>query len=438
MPHEPSGGMVDQPPLAMTDRQRVKAILAGSSGNLIEWYDFYVYAFTSLYFSAAFFPQSDRVVQVIATSAIFAVGFLLRPLGGWYFGRLADRRGRRHAIVASVLLMGAGSLLIAVLPTYAQIGTAAPILLLAGRMLQGFSTGGQYGTVATYLSEISGEKRRGFFSSFQYVTLVGGQLAASGMVLVLQLTLSDEAMQTFGWRIAFVVGGLGAALILLLRHHMDEPVKGRQTHQDAGSLRELKRHIPALLCVVGLTAGGSLIFYTFTTYMQKFLVLTAGMDKAVATTVVTSALIPFMLAQPLFGALADRIGRRNNLILFGVLSLLTTVPLLQALERVQSPTQATWLVLFGLLVSAFYTSISGLFKAELFPVHIRALAVGLSYGVANALFGGTAESVALAFKQSGMESTFYWYVSAVCGVSLVTAVAMRDSRKHNQLDDVRT
>lgn len=420
----------------LSQAQRIRAIIAGSAGNLIEWYDFYIYAFTALYFSSAFFPKSDPLAQVMATSGIFAVGFLVRPLGGWFFGRLADRRGRQHAMVVSILMMGAGSLLIAVLPGYAQAGAFAPALLLIGRMVQGFSTGGQYGTAATYLSEIAGANKRGFYASFQYVTLVGGQLAATGMVLLLQSLLDDSAMRAYGWRIGFLVGAFGALLILLYRHHMHETSSAQRRTDSAGSLRELSKHWPAVLCVLGLTAGGSVSFYTFTTYMQKYLVLTAGMDKALATTVMSAALIPFMLVQPAFGALADKIGRRNNLILFGALSTLLTVPLLSALAGVTNAYAAFGLVLTGLLVSAFYTAISGLFKAELFPIHVRALGVGLSYGIGNAIFGGTAESVALAFKGAGHESRFYWYVTAICAVSLITAVLMRDSRKSNSLSDV--
>lgn len=419
----------------ISSEKRIRSVLAGSSGNLIEWYDFYIYAFTSLYFSEKFFPNDDPLVQLFATSAIFALGFFLRPLGGWYFGRLADRKGRSHAIVISVLMMGVGSILIGILPTYDQIGIAAPALLLIGRMIQGFSTGGQYGTVATYLSEVAIAGRRGFFASFQYVTLVGGQLLAAGVVLILQMTLSEQQMQDFGWRIAFLIGGLGAGLILLLRNHMHEPAPSEGRHERAGHMGELRHHIPALLCVFGLTAGGSVMFYTFTTYMQKLLVLSAGMNKAVATTVVMSALIPFMFVQPLFGALADRIGRRNNLIIFGLLSVVATVPLLNGLAGTSDPVIATGLVLTGLLVAAFYTSISGLFKAELFPVHIRALAVGLSYGIANALFGGTTETVALAFKQWSMDGAFYWYVAAICAVSLCTSLMMPDARRHSLLNE---
>ena len=423
------------PKSGISTAQRMKAIIAGSAGNLIEWYDFYVYAFTALYFSSAFFPQSDPLVQVMSTSGIFAVGFIMRPIGGWFFGRFADRYGRQKGMVVSVMAMGAGSLLIAVLPTYAQVGALAPALLLFGRMIQGFSTGGQYGTAATYLSEIAGPRNRSFFASFQYVTLIGGQLCATGIVLLLQHLLPESAMKAYGWRIGFAVGALGAIMILLFRDTMRETSSAETRHKDAGSMKELFKHMPAFFCVLGLTAGGSLSFYTFTTYMQKYLVLTVGMDKGLATSIMSAVLIPFMLAQPLFGALADRIGRRNNLILFGLFSTLLTMPLLTALATVSSAKAAFGLVLVGLLVSAFYTSISGLFKAELFPVHVRALGVGLSYGVGNAIFGGTAENVALAFKSAGNESYFYWYVTGICAVSLVTALVMKDTRKFNALAD---
>lgn len=420
----------------LTHAGRVRAIVAGSAGNLIEWFDFYVYAFTALYFSPEFFPKSDPLAQVIATSGIFAVGFLLRPIGGWYFGRYADRHGRQRAMVVSVLMMGAGSLLIAILPTYAEAGALAPAMLLLGRMIQGFSTGGQYGTAATYLSEIAVAGRRGFYSSFQYVTLIGGQLLATALVLLLQHLLSPAQMQGYGWRIAFAAGAVGAMLFLFLRHQMPETTTPAQRGAGAGTMAELGRHVPAFLTVLGLTAGGSLFFYTFTTYMQKYLVLTTGLDKGAATLVMTAVLVPFMLLQPVFGSLADRIGRRTNLIAFGALATVATVPLMTALATATSGVAAFCLVLAGLAINALYTSISGLFKAELFPVHIRALGVGLSYGAGNALFGGTAENIALAFKSAGLESGFYWYVTAICAVSLLTALLMRDTRHADALSDV--
>ena len=422
----------------LTDRGRLRAIIAGSAGNLIEWYDFYVYAFTALYFSASFFPKSSALAQIMATSGIFAVGFLMRPIGGWYFGRYADRHGRQAAMVVSVLMMGVGSLLIAVLPTYAQVGVIAPALLLLGRMLQGFSTGGQYGTAATYLSEIAGKGRRGFWSSFQYVTLIGGQLGATLVILLLQHLMPEAAMKTYGWRIAFVVGAIAAATILLFRKEMHETSRAEDRTEKAGTLAELfARNGKAFATVVGLTAGGSLAFYTFTTYMQKYLVLTVGMTKETSTAVMTGVLIVFMILQPIMGLLSDKIGRKNNILLFAGLATLLTVPILTALAKVHSPMMAFLLVLAGLFINSFYTAVSGIFKAEMFPIHVRALGVGLAYGVGNALFGGTAENVALAFKQAGNESYFYWYVTAICAISLITALMLPDTRKNNVLDEMQ-
>lgn len=422
--------------LEMSDRRRVRAILAGSAGNLIEWYDFYIYAFTSLYFSSAFFPASDQLAQVMATSGIFAVGFLMRPVGAWFFGRYADRHGRQKAMVLSVLMMGAGALLIAVMPSYATVGVLAPALLLIGRMLQGFSTGGQYGTAATYLSEIATRERRGFWSSFQYVTLVGGQLLATLVILALQATLGEAAMKTVGWRIAFAIGALAAGTILLLRHHMHETTTGEGS-REAGSMKELFAYSgSAFAIVVALTAGGSLAFYTFTTYMQKYLVLTVGMTKSGATLLMTGALVVYMFEQPLFGLLSDKIGRRANILIFTGLATLLTGPILSALTGVHSSTAAFLLVLGGLTINAFYTSVAAVFKAELFPVHVRALGVGLSYGIGNAVFGGTAENVALGLKQLGHESGFYWYVTAICAVSFIAALRLRDTRAHNPLDEI--
>ena len=416
---------------------RTKAIVAGSAGNLIEWYDYFVYAFTALYFSSEFFPKGDRTAQLLATAGVFAVGFLLRPLGGWFFGYYADKHGRRAAMVVSILMMGAGSFLIAVLPTYEHIGALAPILLLVGRMIQGFSTGGQYGTAATYLSEIAFSGRRGFYASFQYVTLIGGQLLALLVILVLQATISNEAMKSYGWRIAFFIGGASAMTILLFRHVIHETSHEGERRSDAGSIRALLPHWRAFMTVLGITAGGSLIFYVFSTYMQKYLVNTAHMDPKTANWVMTAVLIPFAAMQPLFGLLSDKIGRRTNMLLFGALATIFTMPLLTLLANVRSAGLAFLLVLCGLTINSIYTSISGLFKAELFPIHVRALGVSLSYGIGNALFGGTAEFFALTFKQQGHEAWFYWYVTLVCLLSFFTALLMRDTRTYNPLNELK-
>ncbi len=418
---------------SLTGRARLRAIVASSAGNLVEWYDFYVYSFTALYFAASFFPGSDPTAQLLNAAAVFAVGFLMRPLGGWLFGRIADRRGRRTALLLSVLLMCVGSLAIAVMPTHATIGAAAPILLLLVRMVQGLSLGGEYGATATYMSEVSVSHRRGYYSSFQYVTLIGGQLVALCVLVVLQQLLPEAAIREWAWRVPFAIGAVLAIVVFYLRRTLHETASPQARGEDAGTLRALAKHPRALLIVLGLTAGGSLLFYTFTTYMQKYLVNTAGMDATTASLVMTVALFIFMILQPVFGLLSDRIGRRTSLVLFGGLATVCTYPLLAALGEVASPMVALLLVLCALLIISFYTAISGVFKAELFPMKVRALGVGLSYAVANAIFGGTAEYVALWFRHIGNESAFYLYVTAISAIAFVTALTMGRRYDANRL-----
>jgi len=418
----------------LTSRQRVMAIVGASSGNLVEWFDFYIYSFLALYFSSAFFPSGNPTTQLLNTAGIFAAGFLMRPVGGWLFGRIADRYGRKNSMMISVLMMCAGSLMIAVLPTYAQIGTAAPALLLVARLFQGLSVGGEYGTSATYMSEVAQKGRRGFFASFQYVTLIGGQLLALLVLVVLQQLLSETEIRAWGWRIPFVLGACAALVSLYLRRSLTETTSASERNsKEAGRLSTLLSHKRAFITVLGFTAGGSLIFYAFTTYMQKYLVNTVGFNPKTASAVMTVALLAYMCMQPLFGALSDRIGRRTAMRWFGGLATLCTAPILFSLGSVTSPVVACLLIMAALAIVSLYTSISGLIKAEMFPVEVRALGVGLSYAVANAMFGGSAEYVALWFKAGGMEQNFYWYVTAMCAISFVVAWRMPDPGKSGLL-----
>jgi len=417
--------------------KRIFAIVGASSGNLVEWFDFYVYAFCAIYFAPAFFPSDDPTVQLLNTAGVFAAGFLMRPIGGWIFGRLADRHGRKNSLMISVLMMCAGSLMIACLPTYGSIGTWAPALLLLARLIQGLSVGGEYGTTATYMSEVALRGQRGFFASFQYVTLIGGQLLAVLVVVILQQLLTEDELRAWGWRIPFVVGAVAALISLMLRRSLHETSNAEtRNDKDAGSISGLFRnHAAAFITVLGYTAGGSLIFYTFTTYMQKYLVNTAGMNAKSAGYVMTGALFLFMILQPFFGMLSDRIGRRNSMLLFGALGTLFTVPLLMALKTVTSPFLAFVLISLALCIVSFYTSISGLVKAEMFPPQVRALGVGLAYAVANAMFGGSAEYVALGLKTLGMENTFYWYVTAMMAVAFLFSLRLPKQAAYLHHDD---
>ena len=413
---------------------RRRSLFAGSAGNLVEWYDWYAYAAFSIYFAPTFFPSGDLTAQLLNTAGIFALGFLVRPLGGWLLGWYADLRGRRAALTLSVLLMCSGSLVIAILPGYQVIGAAAPVLLILARLLQGLSVGGEYGTSATYLSEIAPADRRGFYSSFQYVTLILGQLLALAILLLLQYwLLSEEQLESWGWRIPFLIGAACAVVVAVLRRDMAESSAFTASHRVRRPLRELARHPRAIAIVFGLTLGGTVSFYTYTTYMQKFLVNTAGFDKPVATGICALALLLFLPLQPLIGALSDRIGRRPVLIAFGVGATIGTVPLMSVLANTTTPAAALLLVLLALVIVSGYTAVNAVVKAELFPTEVRALGVGLPYALAVALFGGTAEYVALWFKSIGYEAGFYWYVTACAATSLLVYVVVPDTRLTSKL-----
>jgi MHS family alpha-ketoglutarate permease-like MFS transporter len=414
----------------------IRSIVAASAGNLVEWFDFYVYAFTALYFSAAFFPGGSPTAQLMKTSGVYALGFFARPLGSWIFGRIADRTGRRTSMIIAVLLMSFGSLMVACLPTYQAIGAAAPVLLTVARVIQGISVGGEYGTSAAYMSEVARPGRRGFYASFQYVTLIGGQLLATIVLILLQSKLSREQLEAWGWRIPFVIGAIAAIVVLYLRSTLEETTTAEtRAHAEAGTLRGLLTRPRPVLIVLGYTAAGSLLFYTFTTYMQKYLVNTTGFDAKTATNIMTAALFCFMAVQPAFGALSDRIGRRASMLCFGIFGVLATRPLLMAIGGADTPFVAFALVFLALSGVSFYSSISGIVKAEMFPVQIRGLAVGLPYAIANAAFGGTAEYVGLSFKNRGIEPAFFWYVTIVAAIGLVAVLFMPDNRKHGFLRD---
>lgn len=429
------------PVSTMTAGQRLKSIFSGSVGNLVEYYDWYVYSAFSLYFAHVFFPSGDRISQALNAGAIFAVGFLMRPLGGWVFGRYADRHGRRAALMLSVMLMCAGSLIITFTPGYDTIGVLAPVLLVAARLMQGLSVGGEYGSSATYLSEMSSRENRGFWSSFLYVTLILGQLLALLVLIVLQqFVLSEDQLKDWGWRIPFGIGALAAVTALYLRRNMQETESftklksGATPARREGSLKTLMQHPRAVLTVIGLTMGGTLAFYTYTNYMLKFLTISAGFDKETASLINAGTLFLYMLMQPLVGALSDRVGRRPILIAFGVLGTVLTVPVMHWIRGAQSPMEAFWLIMILLAAVSGYTAINAVVKAELFPVEIRALGVGLPYALTVALFGGTAEPVALWFKKHGMETGFFWYVSACILCSLLVYALMPDTRKHSTID----
>ena len=424
----------------MSSRSRLKNIVGGSAGNLVEWFDWYVYSAFALYFASAFFPKGEPTAQLLQTAAIFAVGFVMRPVGAWLMGIYADHRGRKAGLTLSVSLMCAGSLLIAIAPTYAQAGILSPAILLVARIIQGLSLGGEYGSSATYMSEIADRERRGFWSSFLYVTIIGGQLTALALLVFLQAMLGEAAMEAWGWRIGFVVGAVLAVVVFFIRRGLDETlsyenVAARQNRRRSSARNLFRDHPGAAFLVMALTAGGTASFYAYTIYMQKFLANTSGFDRATASQIMTGALAIMLLIQPLAGRLSDRVGRRPLMIFFGTCAMLFTYPIFVTLENVQSVPAAFALVMAALIMVTGYTSINAIIKAEMFPADIRALGVALPFAIANVIFGGTAEYVALYLKDIGHERWFYIYISGLAAMSLIAYIRMRETKTNSLIEE---
>lgn len=421
------------------DTKRLRSIVGGSAGNLVEWYDWFAFATFAIYFAPAFFPKGDLTAQLLNTAGIFAAGFAMRPIGAWLMGMYGDRHGRKAGLTLSVALMAAGSLIIAVAPTYAQIGIAAPIILVVARIVQGLSIGGEYGSSATYLTEMAPDDRRGFWSSFQYATLSGGQLLAILTALVLQAVLTEAQLTAWGWRIPFVIGALLAIGVYALRRNLAETrvfdrLSGPdgEVEQSRSTLRTLWReHRRACILVAVMSGGGGMASYAFTTYMLKYLVNTAGFAKTTATYVMAGVLTWSFIVQPLWGMFADRIGRKPALLTASIGVGLVAVPVFTLLESGPSPLAAFFLLLVPITLHGGYTSTNAMVKAELFPPHIRALGVAFPYAIGNTILAGTVEYVALSFKNAGVESGFYWYVVAILAVTTVAFLMLPETRGRN-------
>jgi MHS family alpha-ketoglutarate permease-like MFS transporter len=425
-------------PGVATPWARLRAILGGSAGNLVEWYDWFAYASFSLYFAKAFFPEGDETARLLQTAAIFAVGFLARPVGAWIFGLYADRAGRKAALTLSVALMCLGSLMVAVVPGHEQIGAAAPAILTLARLLQGLSVGGEYGASATYMSEMAGASRRGFWSSFHFVTLVGGQLAALAVLIVLQRLLSPAQLGAWGWRIPFVIGAALAVVVFAIQMGLEESAafeaSKRAPSERSSILGLILRHPRETAIIFIVTSGGSLAFYCYTTYMQKYLTNSGHFSKDAATAITAVSLVAYLLFHPLLGWIGDHLGRARMMAIGFALGALAVWPVMTGIAETRSAGVALALLCAALFLLATYTAVSAVVKSELYPTSVRALGVALPYAMANAVFGGTAEYVALAFKQAGRESGFFIYVAAVMAAAAVTAALMGDPRRLGLLE----
>ncbi|QDQ88638.1 MFS transporter [Alcaligenaceae bacterium SJ-26] len=423
-------------------RRSISNTLKGSAGNLVEWYDVYVYSVFAIYFESQFFSPEDKNATLYVWG-IFAMTFLMRPIGAWYFGRFADRYGRRLALTVSVTMMAACSFVIAITPNMAAIGIAAPIILLLARLVQGFATGGEYGTSATYMSEAAIPGRRGFLSSFHYVTLVGGHVLAQLTLLIMLTFLEVPQISEWGWRIAFGLGGIAAIVVFWLRRTMDESLGAESIEaarsgraRASGSLKELfvNQWRPLLLCFL-VTVGGTVAFYTYSVNGPKMIQSAFAGGDVITGTLINLGLLTFlMLLQPVGGWLSDIVGRKTLLVFFGFGGVFYTWYLVTALPQQTDPWTACLILGIGFVILTGYTSINAVVKAELFPTHIRALGVGLGYALANSAFGGTAPVLYQAALKADQVSSFVIYATVVMAVSLVVYIFFLKNKGENWLD----
>ncbi|MCI6579737.1 MAG: MFS transporter [Campylobacter sp.] len=415
--------------MEISKAKRIRSIVAASSGNLVEWYDFYIYAFSAIYFAHTFSTSQNDTIQQINAFGIFALGFLMRPIGSWLFGSLADKIGRKSSMIFSVILMALGSFMIAALPSKESVGDFAILFLLLARLIQGLSVGGEYGIAATYLSELASEGKRGFYSSFQYVTLIGGQLLAVASISVLLLFFDEAEMKEWAWRILFVFGGLLALGSLFVRGVMHETGQNLKKHEDRGTLKALfNTSWREFLIVVGITAGGSLAFYTITTYSKTFMINSAGIDATTSNHIMLIALFILMIFQPIFGALGDKIGHQRSLLIFAILAFIGVYPLFSLIKSGDEFIAFAAIIALFIILS-FYTSVAGIFKAKLFPEHVRALGTGFGYAIPNAIFGGSAPYVALQFKENGIENGFFVYLAVMMILVFIVAKMLPKNAK---------
>ncbi len=409
---------------------QLRQLAAASVGNAVEWYDWYAYSFLAVYFADQVFPPGtgNSLVPLLSTFAVFAVGFFMRPVGGLLMGAVADRRGRRAALTVTILLMGGGSLLVALTPTYASGGVLAPVVLVVARLVQGLSVGGEFAASTTFLVESAGPGRRGLFSSFQYVSTTVGQLLASGTAALLAALLTEGQMGQWGWRVAFFVGALLSLLGLWIRSGAQETRSAaQQAAARPGLFEALRRHPRQSLLICGITAGGTIAYYTWTTYLPTYAQVNAGFDKGASLTVGTISLAFFALLQPLGGMLSDRIGRKPLLLGFSLGFAVLAVPLLHLVT--DAFVSLLLVQCAGMVLLTGYTAVAAAVNAEVFPARVRAAGIGFPYSLTVALFGGTAPYVGTWFQQAGHAGLFPWYVAGLCLVSFCVYLTLPETSR---------
>lgn len=421
-------------PSATKVTHRRRQLIAGTIGHLVEWFDWSAYAYLAIFFADQFFPKNSdsSLVPLLGAFGVFAVGFLARPFGGLALGAFGDRYGRRAALTLSIALMGGGSLLIAISPTYAQAGVLAPVLLVVARLVQGLSTGGEWGAASAFMVESAPSHRRGLYSSFLYVGSNIGKIALTGAGGLLIAALGEQAMEDYGWRILFGAGALLAAVGWWIRRGAEE-TSAQAKHIRAGAVVrpgvfEFVRRYPAkTFQILGITLGPAVAFYTWTAYIPTYAVTAGGIDKGQALTAATVSLVVFAIAQPLAGMLSDRIGRKPLMLVYAVGFIAVTVPLLGAIGG--SVRSLILVQVTGLLLLSCTTAIAAAVGVEIFPARVRVSGISVPYALSVAIFGGTAPMIATALQSAGHAGWFGWYVVACTAVTLITILTLRETHR---------
>ena len=412
-------------------RLPVRTLIAASVGNAVEWYDWTVYATFSIYFATQIFDESNPAVALIGTFTTYALAFFFRPLGGYLLGRFADLRGRKAAMMLTIVLMAGGSLLIAVLPTFAAVGWLAPILLLIARIAQGMSLGGEVANASAYLAEIAPPERRGRYSAFFYISTGTSVLLASLLGALLANTLSEGAIAAWGWRIPFIVGGLLGVVGIWLRRSMSETAQFEQNKAKARAVRNpfwviLRHHPKAVLQIVGITLLNTLCYYTFFSALTPYAVEGKGADAGDVFIALSVGTALFVALQYPFGALSDRFGRRPPLLFWSAAIAILIVPL----STLIGPSLIKLLIVFcvGLALYSLMSSLAPAIMSELFPTELRGLGIGAWYNITVAVFGGTAPLVITSLTTAGHSGVFFWYVAAGAVITFITLLTMKETR----------
>ncbi|MGH3329399.1 MAG: MFS transporter [Streptomycetales bacterium] len=412
-------------------RLPVRTLFAASIGNAIEWYDWTVYATFSIYFASQIFPSSEPALALIQTSATYALAFFFRPLGGWLLGRFADLKGRRTAMILTISLMAGGSAVIGLLPTYAQVGWLAPLLLLLARIAQGLSLGGEVSNASAYLAEIAPPHHRGRYSSFFYISTGSSLLVASLLGVLLSNTLTDDQLSGFGWRIAFLLGGAMGLLGLWLRRRLPETEQFEENKAKAQALKRpllstLRYHPRAVGQLVGITMLNTLCYYTFFAALTPYAVESQGADDRDVFLALSVGTALFVVLQYPFGALSDRFGRKRQMLIWAGAIAVVTVPL----SALVAPGLVNLLVVFctGLGLYALLSSIAPAIMSELFPTEVRGIGIGAWYNLTVACFGGTAPLVITSLAGAGASHLFFWYVTAGAVIAFLTILTLPETK----------